>query len=95
MHVVDKGWERLPETELYLVSVDASLTPAIRVDGNICDVVQMCFKSSLMLLVLTEAVINSVKKKMLVMVFPTKLSEFVKLRAVTFDRKRGYQIAQY
>ena len=48
-----------------------------------------------MLLVLTEAVINSVKKKMLVMVFPTKLSEFVKLRAVTFDRKRGYQIAQY
>ena len=38
MHVVDKGWERLPETELYLVSVDASLTPAIRVDGNNSDV---------------------------------------------------------
>ena len=38
IYVVDKGWERLPETELYLVSVDASLTPAIRVDGNICDV---------------------------------------------------------
>ena len=51
----------------------------------------MCFKSSLMLLVLSEAV----KKKMLVMVFPTKPSEFVKLRAVTFDGKRGYQIAQY
>ena len=58
---------------------------------HICDVVQMCFKSSLMLLVLSEAV----KKKMLVMVFPTKPSEFVKLRAVTFDGKRGYQIAQY
>ena len=29
IYVVDKGWERLPQTELYLVSVDASLTPAI------------------------------------------------------------------
>ena len=44
-----------------------------------------------MLLVMTEAI----KKKMLLLVFPTKPSEFVKLRAVTFDRKRGYQIAQY
>ena len=38
IYVVDKGWERLPETELYLVSVDASLTPAIRVDGKNSDV---------------------------------------------------------
>ena len=46
---------------------------------------------SKVLLVLTE----QFKKKMLLLVFPSQPSEFVKLRAVTFDRKRGYQIAQY